>query len=267
MSKTKTHKVKDYEIDHKRTYRFKLTKPHRGRYIIPTRGMCWDEDEGRQRIVRLSSTEGATPYLDEQDENSRQSNLNLEFNDGRLSVSGKNPHVIRYLLAYDGNADKKETSPSSKHLRFKYKLEDEVKDFKNKAELRKFKNKLQNSILEASYEDLKDFLVATYDYSPKTGTVEELIEVALLKVDYEPEVVNKHFKTETSKLKSAIIQAFKDNIIRVDSDVVTWVDTGIEVGKFKPTKDKKLTDLMVDWVGKGTKESKDFIQKMAVRKK
>lgn len=260
MSKKKKNEV---EIDPNRSYTFRLTKSHSGRYILPTKTNCWDDEKQETRTIRLTPL-SKTPYLDEQPKSAPDYQGVLQFTEGVLRVSGKEEYKIRYLLAHDGNSDKKgNVLPSNKHMRFKYKLVDEVKGFKDKATLRKLKIKMQNELLEASKEDLYDFLVATYGYSPKTGTEDELLEVALSKVDSDVEVVKDNFKSEKVKLKSKIIKLFKEKKLRNEKGTVTWTDGGLEVGSFKVSDENKLVDQMIEWISKDSKKAKDFSKKLA----
>src|SRR5699024_12534088 len=86
------------------------------------------------------------------------------------------------------------------------------------------------------------FLVATYGYSPKTGTEDELLEVALSKVDSDVEVVKDNFKSEKVKLKSKIVKLFKEKKLRNEKGKVTWTDGGLEVGSFKVSDENILED-------------------------
>lgn len=256
-------KKSGFEIDPNKSYTFKLTRKHEGRYIIPNKTDCWDEDKQETRTIRLTQL-SKTPYLDEQPESATDYRGIIQFTEGVLRVSGKEEYKIRYLLAHDGNISKGgDVLPSNKHMRFKYKLIDEVKGFKDKAALRKLKIKMQNELLEASKEDLQDFLLATYGYNPRTGTEEELLEVALSKVDKDVEVVKNNFKSEKVKLKSKIINLFKDKKLRNEKGTVTWTDGGLKVHSFKVSEENKLVDQMIEWIAKESKEAKDFSKKLS----
>lgn len=262
-TKASNKSITDLEFDYTKNYEFRLTSPHQGKYVLPTESRIWDDYTKRQRIIRYTDTE-ESPYADEQDEGSSLSADRIEFVKGSLFVSGANRQKLLYLLAYDGNADKERMLPNRNPL-FRYKMVDQDKEFKDKAATHKLKIKVQNLLLEASKEELFDFLSAEYGYQPKTDTIDELLTEALRHAERDPEFVSKNFNTEESRLKSKFIQAFKDQTIINTKGVVTWADTGLEIQTFKLGENEKITDLMVQWVAKNSKEATDFIKKLTAK--
>lgn len=256
-------KLTDQEFDYSKNYKFELTKKHSGNFIIPSEARIWDVYTNKQRKIRYSDVEDS-PFYDEQDPDSTTSGETIKFIKGELYVSGAQRNKLLYLLAYDGNADKERITPN-KHPLFRYKLVDEEQEFKDKTSLRKLKIKVQNALLEASKEELLDFLTSEYNYNPKTGSHDELLEVAMKKADQNPSLVSKLFNTEESRMKAKFVRAFKDQIIKDTKGVITWVDSGIEINTFKLKEGEKITQLMWDWVSKNSKESNDFVKKLATK--
>lgn len=247
--------------DKSRTYRFELTgsgKNHKGRYIIPTESTVYDDEVG-YREVRLSPTE-ASPFVDEQRENARASNQTIIFHKGRLSVSGRETYKLNYLMALDHNADKKNAKAKSI---YKYRLIDEEKLFKDLANLKKLRIKAQSQLLNATKEELSDWLKAEYNFTPKVNTVDELLNKALAYAEKDPEHVIRTFNSEDSRMKARLIQAFKTKTLVNNKGKVSWGDTGTEIKVFKLTADNKLTDQMVDWISKGTEDALEFVKKFA----
>lgn len=254
-----------FKIDPERVYNFELQgagKNHMGRYIIRTENIVYDPVTKSNREVRLCVTE-KSPYVDEQSETARASNQPIIFHDGRLSISGREEYKINYLLALDQNADKK--GGKSKSI-FKYRLIDEDKLYKQMADNKLLKLKVQVKLAEASKEELLEFLQAEYNYEPKTDGKEELLHKALAFAEVNPQHVLNTFSTEATRLKATVLNAFKDGTLKNTKGVVTWGDTGTEVRAFKVTAGNKLEDQIVEWVGNGSKEATDFAKKLNGKK-
>lgn len=261
---SKVKSVNELEIKPNAIYEFELDLPkgqtHDGIYIVPKHGMSYDESDGTFKRVRLSESE-TSPYLEEQSEESTASRELLKFKRGKLSVSGYRENVVRYLLAFDGNAEKTVRHHSNRGLSFKYKLKDKEAIFKKSANDMRLEVKAKSLLLEAEVEELTQFLVAYYDYKTKTDSEDEIVAVALGKAESNPQFVIENFKTEQQVLKFKVIEGFKKELLTNNKGVVSWTDNGLEVGKFGNA-DVKLSDDMVAWIIKGSKESKDFIGRL-----
>lgn len=259
-------KATELKFDSSTVYTFELVgedgSKHEGKYVIPTSGLSWDEDKNKYRKVRLSPT-SESPFVDEQGEDAVTSRSPIIFRKGRLTVSGQEAYKIKYLLSLDHNSEKK-SGVNFKSI-YKYKLIDKELTEKEKAELRKLKLKIQNILAEASKEDLADYLLAEYNFVPQTDTFEEVFNKASAYAEVNPKHVLDTFQTEASKMKARFKLAFAKNILKNTKGVVTWADTGTEVQVFKPKEDEQLTDLMVDWVSKNSKEATDFVKKLATK--
>lgn len=244
-----------------KTYKFKLVgtgKGHRGTYYLPTHTIVYDPDTNEMRKVRLSPTE-KSPYVDEQSDRPAEFQGVLKFHKGVLTVSGRQEYKLNYLMSLDHNAEK---NGGGKAL-YKFKLEVPELTEKEKAEAKKLRLKIQLRLAEATKDELADFLESEYGYQPTTDTEEELFNRAMSYAEQNPEHVLKTFKTEETKMKATIARAFKTQKLKQTNGVVTWKETGVEIGTFKPTQDKKLIQLMVEWIDKGSKEANDFVKKLA----
>lgn len=260
-----TKSVNDLEIKFDRMYEFELQpingKQHEGLYIIPSEALVWDESQGKVRRIRLCDGE-TSPYVDEQSEWAKKTRTLVTFKRGKYSTSGSKENVVRYLLAYDGNVDKSRTNPNNKALTFKYKLKDHEELFRKSASDIKLELKAKQLLADAESTDLKEFLVSYFHYVPKTETEEELFAIAMSKAEDNPQFVLENFKTETQKTKFKIIEGFKNEILINTKGVVTWAETGLEVGKFGDDQ-HKMSDDMTTWVIKGTKDAKEFFTKLS----
>lgn len=254
----------EFDWKPEKRYTFKLVgtgENHKGTYYLPTETLVYDNDEQRQRKVRLSPTE-LDPYQENQDPDAPKYGGLLKFRKGKMAVTGREKNVLNYLMALDHNADKQVVLSNPM---YRFKLVDEELTEKEKAERKKLKLKVQLKLAEATKQELEDFLLSEYDYVAKTDAVEEeLFNKAMAFAESNPEHVLKNFSTEESKLKSAIAKAFRAQKIKNTNGVVTWKETGVQIGVFKPTADKKQIELMVDWIDKGSKEAQDFIKKLSL---
>lgn len=257
-------KAKSYNWDANKVYRFELIgqgKDHKGKYMLPTQTIVYDESAEENREVRFSSTE-KSPYVDDQKESSIASKSPIIFKRGRLEVSGREVNKLNYLMALDHNSEKK--NRATKPI-YQFRLINEEANFKAMADFKRTKLKVQLALSEASKEELLDFLQAEYNYSPRTDSHDELLHKAMAYAEQDPHHVAKVFNTEESRMKARLIEAFKDGTLKNAKGVVTWGDTGTEVKSFKLSEDNKLTDQMVDWISKGTKEATDFVKKLATK--
>lgn len=256
-------KTEELTIDPNKTYVFKLNKEHKGHYVVMGRTKVWDEDKKTIRIIRLTNNY-ESPFEDEQGEDAIPNTSAITFIKGMAKISGREASKIRYLLAHDGNIEKgSNISPSSRHLSYRWELVRLEEVFKKTVSDRKLKHQLREKLFKATKEELYEFAVATYGYKFKTNTSDELLDFALEKVEREPLVVKNNFATKESKLKAKIIGLFRDGTLKNNKGIVTWADGGIEVGQFKVDDENKLTDLMIEFIAKGSKEAKIFEKKLA----
>lgn len=245
-----------------KTYTFKLVgqgAKHQGKYHLPTTSIIYDPETNGRREVRVSPTE-KSPFVDEQSANALGYTQLLTFHKGKMTVSGRDEFLLNYLMALDHNVDK--SGVHAKPL-YQYKLQDPELSEKEKATAKKLRLKVQLRLAEATKEELADFLESEYGYQPQTDTEEELFNRAMAYAEQNPEHVLKSFNTEETKMKASIARAFKAQKLKQVNGVVTWKETGLEIGVFKPTADKKLIQLMVEWVDKGSKEANDFVKKLS----
>lgn len=256
-------KKKEQSWDFNRTYEFELTGEganHQGKFIIPTTSMVYDS--GKYRRLKLSPTEDS-PYVDEQDDTALPSRTPIVFKKGRLTVSGSQQYILNYLMALDHN----EENGSQARIKplFKFKLVNKEANEKSKAELRKLKLKIQNILAEASQQELADYLYAEYNFVPQTDTHEEVFNKASAYAEVNPKHVMDTFQTEASKLKARLQHAFAKNVLKNTKGVITWADTGTEIIVLKPKEGEQITELMVDWISKNSKEATDFVKKLATK--
>lgn len=181
--------VKGFKIDPSKKYTFNLNKFHGGVHIIASSSNVWDKHEKRMRRIRLAKN-FTSPYVDDQDDTALIDDAGIIFKNGKVEIDGREEYKIRYLLAHDGNEEKgSDIAPNSRHLlrdTFRWSLLDHEELYKNELKQRKLKHELEAKVLDASKEDLLEFLVSVYGYKPKTGTLEELISEVLKKVQTTP---------------------------------------------------------------------------------
>lgn len=202
-----------------------------------------------------------SPYLKEQDEYSEASPKLIQFKKGILHVRGVESSLIKYLLAFDGNADKEKVNPRTK-LVFKYKMVDEEAEFKSSADLRKLRHKVQEILLKSTRAELTDFLKESYGFKPKTSTLDEVLDEALRHADLDPAYVLKTFNTEESKTKALILKCMEANLLKEEKGALIWVETGLQINVFKVPANEDLVDHIWDWIAKQSKEAKDFAKKL-----
>lgn len=256
-------KKKEYNWDSDKTYDFELVGEgahHQGKFIIQTTSTVFENNKYRR--VRLAPTE-LSPYVDEQDESALPSRTPVVFKKGRLTVSGDQEYVLNYLMSLDHNVEN--NSKAKIKPLFKFKLVNKEENEKSKASLRKLKLKIQNILAEATQQELADYLMAEYNYTPKTDTQEEVFNKASAYAEVNPQHVLDTFQTEASKLKARLAYAFKKNVLKNTKGVITWSDTGTEILVLKPKENEQITDLMVDWISKNSKEAIDFVKKLATK--
>lgn len=258
-TQAKTTKKDSFEIDYDQVYKFKLTTPHEGRYIIQSESLAMD-DNGKRRQIRYSEIEDS-PYVDEQDEDAPVSSRVIEFIKGELHVKGSEASKIRYLLAHEGNADKAKKMPYGKPI-FSFRMIDQASEFKNKAAHSKLVLKVQSALVDATKTELADFLKVEYGYKPVTNTHEELLEMALAKAKENPEFVNKNFNTEESKTKAIILRALEAGTLRESNGSLFWTESGKEIATFKIKEGEKLVDHVWEWITKESKEAKEFAKQV-----
>lgn len=256
-------KVKGFKIDPNKNYKFKLVNPNGGEVIIPCKSTAWDMSENVVKTITLAKN-FKSPYDEDQDGVVVVDDVGITFYKGEVIISGKEECKIKYLLAHDGNAEKGgNVAPSSRGLTHRWKLVDQEAIFKDELQLRKLKHDLEAKVLDASKEDLLEFLESVYGYKPKTDSIDELITEVLKKVQVTPQVVKDKFATRETKLKSKIIGLFKSGELVNTKGLVTWKDGGLEVNEFKVSEELKLVDSMIEWIAKGSKDAKAFEKKLA----
>lgn len=256
-------KNKRPEWDANKTYTFELINTavrHKGKYVLPSESVVFDD--GVYRKVRLSTT-ATSPFVDEQDDTTKVSPMPIVFIKGVLHVSGRDRYKLDYLMALDHNIEN--NSRAQIKPLFKYKLVNKEANEKSKAEIIKLKLKVQNILAEASKQDLADYLFAEYNYTPQTDSIDELFNLVASYAEVDPKHVLDTFQTEASKLKARLAFAFKKDVLKNTKGVITWSDTGTEIVVLKPKEGEQITDLMVDWISKNSKEALDFVKKLATK--
>lgn len=116
------HPVTDFEIDPELDYEFTRLDGFENQKLIPTSATVWDEFYQKRRQIRYCPSE-ESPYLDEQDELAKLG-VSIQFRGKSMSVNGKEANKIKYLLAYDGNVDKKVILDENQILKGLYKMRD-----------------------------------------------------------------------------------------------------------------------------------------------
>src|SRR5690606_663329 len=111
----------EFKVDPSVTYEFRMTKPRKAPKNMPREATVWDEEEGKPKKIRYSKTE-TSPYIEDQSDYAVTASLPVVWKNGVLKVPGTNEALVRYLLAYDGFAGKKQVLQSNSHIRNEYYL-------------------------------------------------------------------------------------------------------------------------------------------------
>lgn len=240
MSTTTKEKDKEEEgcfidIDPEANYIFKLIGSDSKSYIIPREATAWDEVEQRPRKIRYVKTE-QSPFVEEQNEGAVADKSIIYFSDGQKIVNGKDASLIRYLLAYDGNSDKKKVMPNC-GVRGLYKLHDPKAEAKEKRKVEELKTKARVLIEQGDFEKLR-----AYSRSIFKRDLEGEDEVKTFLYDKVSSNV-KHAENLLSDLNSPkhlvkykIVKALAKGLIKTNGDKVLVASTGNVIVRYD-TKD------------------------------
>lgn len=202
--------VLDFEIDPNKTYEFRL-KEASYRYIVPSVATVLDETDGNPREIRLTNTSNS-PFVEDQPENTKPSSNTLSFIDGKLILQGTQAPAIRYLLAYDGFAGKKQILPSSTTVKGLYTLFIPEEEEKKKLELEEAKLEAKLAIKKASDQEVADFITGIKN-SILSGDSARL--EALRYAESNPKIVMDGLTNPVFKTKAQLIKASFKGLIAV----------------------------------------------------
>lgn len=202
--------VMDFEIDPNKTYEFRMKNPS-FRYIIPSSATVYDEVDGSPRDIQLTQT-NQSPFKDDHPENGKASSKTLSFVKGILKLKGTEAPAIRYLLAYDGYAGKKGILPGNKAIKGLYDLFVPEDEEAKKLERKKLKHKAETKVLEASDEDVSDFITSIQN---QTLSGDFARTEALRICETNPELVLKGMDNPSIKIKAKLIKAMHKNLLAV----------------------------------------------------
>lgn len=202
--------VLDFEIDSNKTYEFRL-KEASYRYIVPSVATVLDETDGNPREIRLTNTSNS-PFVEDQPENTKPSSNTLSFIDGKLILQGTQAPAIRYLLAYDGFAGKKQILPSSTTIKGLYTLFIPEEEEKKKLELEEAKLEAKLAIKKASDQEVADFITGIKN-SILSGDSARL--EALRYAESNPKIVMDGLTNPVFKTKAQLIKASFKGLIAV----------------------------------------------------
>lgn len=246
--------VMDFEIDPDKVYEFELQKRTQARHNIPTTARVWCEATGTVRDIRFCKTEDS-PYVDEQSEDARTERELIRFSSKTLNIPGKEEAKIRYLLAYDGNADKKQVLPSSNVLKGLYKLKDHEAEDKQAIEYFKAKKKAADVVENAKEEDLKVFMQSRFGL--KSERSDEILKEAYRRADSNPMIfINGDFNNPKHAVKALVQDAVSQAKLVVETNEVKY-KTGAVVFTFDQSR-HTYDEALARWVMEGSKEAKEF---------
>lgn len=210
-SPAKKENVKEgtFSINPNSTYVFKTSKDY-SRWVFPSECKAYDESAGIIRTIRYCKT-ADSPFLDQQHETDSVERTPIVFSKigsagkASLAVSGKNPALIRYLMA---------TDHFKKGL---ITIDDPQKKAKDELEAARVKNKAKNIILESSPEQIEMFgasVVNTLGLS-----VEQVTVVLLDRVEASISLAHKvvsDFTNPEHAVRFAVLEAVQKGKIGVD---------------------------------------------------
>lgn len=202
--------VLDFEIDPSKSYEFRL-KGSSYRKIIPNSAIVFDEGRKAVKKIQLTDTE-KSPFMDDHDEDVKPSRKTLSFKQGKLVLKGTNESAIRYLLAYDGFADKVTIAPGNRSLKGAYTLYQPEVEQARKLEQEKLKIEAQSKVVEAEAEDLEDFVSAVLGKS-LTGDLARIEAIKIAKGN--PKAVVDGLGNPVVKTKAQLVKAVSKGLIAV----------------------------------------------------
>lgn len=251
--------IPDMEFDPQKTYEFKMTSKVEGTSFVPRSQKVWCETQQRIREIRYCKTE-KSPFLDEQDENSREERLPLQFTKGSLKLDGSNAPAIKYLLASDQIRGRKKTLPQNTSVLNKYYLVDNEAVAKVKLATEEQITKARIVIRDADDESLDNFVRSEFR---KSFTDEkDLRNFAYSQVPEFAEKFLKQFNNPLHKLKAEMQVLFERGYLTDTKGVVTWSDTKGEILTFVTSKSDgtrvRADEALAKWILEGTEDSKAF---------
>ena len=223
------------EIDPEANYLFKLIGSSSKSYIIPREATAWDEIEQRPRKIRYVKTE-SSPFVDEQDEFAVADKGIIYFIDGQKIVNGKDAALIRYLLAYDGNADKKKVMPNC-GVRGLYKLHDPQAEAKQKRKVEEVKTKARVLIEQTGYEKLQAYARSIFkrDLEGEDAVKTFLYDKVSADVRHAENLLS-DLNSPKHLVKYKIVKALAKGLIKTSGDKVMIASTGNVIVRYD-TKD------------------------------
>lgn len=254
--KVEEEEKSDMVIDSNKSYTFRLLKKTASTWFLPRTGRAWDDKEQRPRDIRYCKTEDS-PYLDEQDEHSREERLAPIFKDGILRVSGKNKALIQYLMAHDAYAGKG-GKVLTENMKFpKYELEDNSKAAKTERQFREEVRKANNVIAEANIDALENLMRSHFRFIQNEFNEDELVAKAYEKAAKHPTVFTEDFNNPKHAIKAKVQRGLHQVIFSAKQGVVRLTDSNSVVLKYDNTS-KRFDDAITEWILKGSQEAKDF---------
>lgn len=253
----KKAKKEQFNIDPNKTYVFKLTGEFAPVTFLPTEMNAYDVESKRSRKIRCVSTEDS-PYVDEQDENSKTDALPLVFNKGYVYIDGTSTNRIKYMMASDFMKGKSKTLPENAHIVGRVDVEDKDLIIADK---RKKEDKVYEAmglIRTAKLQDVKDYLRSVYLIDVDKADEDEVMIEASAKIKEDAEEWTTNFNSPKHKIKSNIQRLFNTGELEESGGEVKWKKSSGVILTYDEKKGERADDVLAKFAMLDTKEAKDF---------
>lgn len=249
-------------VDHKETYVFKLNTDSKT-YILSKQMTVWDPELEKIRVARYVKTEESV-WLDEQSAESVMESSDINFDQGRLVVDGRNANLVKFLLIHDGNADKERINPTNSKFKGLYSLVRQDKAVQDSRALRQKQLKAQILVSEASVVELEDFLRSVFNFKKESigakNTDDVVVDKALELSLAHPDEFLDGFKNPKHKYRAQVQRGFEKGIIKSDKGVVTWAATEVVIHKYDA--ELRADDALARYI-LATQEGKEFYSQLS----
>lgn len=251
---------KGIKIDPEKTYEFRLKKRSNPRSLLPREASVWCEETKTSRTIRLCSIEDS-PYMDEQNENSKMDSTAPVFTDGKLFISGVNSNKIKFMLAFDGYDKKKTIMPNNEWIRGMYELVDPEKVSANNLSEEEAKQDAKQLIRNAKKEDLHNFMRSAFLLGVDSMSDDDIKTNAYLNAETSPYVFLNEFTNPIHAVKASVQKLFGKGELTDDNGSIKWKDTGGLIASYDDTKER-ADDVLAKMVILGEKQGKEFKERM-----
>lgn len=251
---------KGIKIDPTKNYEFRLKKRSNPRSLLPREASVWDEDTQTSRTIRLCSIE-ESPYLDEQNKESKMDSTAPVFTDGVLNISGVHSNRIKFLLAFDGYDKKKTIMPNNEWIRGMYELVDPEKISANNLSEEEAKQDAKQLIRNADKEELHNFMRSAFLLGVDSMSDDDIKTNAYLNAETAPYVFLNEFTNPIHAVKASVQKLFGKGELTDDNGSIKWKDTGGLIASYDDTKER-ADDVLAKMVLLGEKQGKEFKERM-----